>query len=75
LSPRQAALRLGVRTSKVFAWIHSGELLAANLGDCKTPRFKISPQALEQFLARRSVVPPAKPARKRRQASEVIQFF
>src|SRR5260221_247346 len=53
LSPVAIARLLGVRASKVFGWIRSGELTAANLATRARarPRFRISSQPLDAILA------------------------
>jgi excisionase family DNA binding protein len=74
----QVAADLGVNQSKVLGWIHRGELrainVAARLGG--RPRWRISREAVDAFLAARTVQPAAAPPRRRRRADpEVIQFF
>jgi excisionase family DNA binding protein len=78
LSPAAVARLLGVRHSKVFSWIRSGELRAANLATVpgSTPRYRISPAALSAFLSAREVVPaPPRAPRRARRTDEVIEFF
>jgi hypothetical protein len=56
VTPPQVAEELGVNVQKVGAWIASGELVAFDLAKRtggKKPRWRISSEALEDFLARR----------------------
>lgn len=70
-TPPRIAEMLGVQVTKVHHWIERGELVAINLADRldgKRPRWKVSQQALEDFLASRT---PAKPSpRTRHKRSE-----
>jgi len=77
LSPVAVARLLGVRDSKVFGWIRSGELTASNLATRAgaRPRYRVSPQALDAFLSNREVVPPPKPVRRRKRDDDVIEYF
>jgi excisionase family DNA binding protein len=77
LSTRAVAKQLAVRNAKVLAWIKSGELKAANLAADLNgrPRFRVSPAALEEFLAARAVQPVVAPVRTQRKSDKVIQFF
>jgi excisionase family DNA binding protein len=79
LSPVAVARQLGVRDAKVVGWIKRGELRAANLASVTggKPRYRISPEALREFLAGREVVPGGRPAvrRRRRKDESVIEFF
>ncbi|HZS76539.1 MAG TPA: helix-turn-helix domain-containing protein [Ktedonobacteraceae bacterium] len=49
LSVEQVAKRLGVHKRTVLNWIHSGELVAFDLGK----GFKVSKSDLEDFMRRR----------------------
>ena len=77
LSPVAVARLLGVRDSKVAGWIRTGELKASNLATRAgtRPRYRISPQALEAFLASREVIPAVKPVRRQRRDEHVIEYF
>ena len=77
LTPPQVSALLGVGHEKLLAWIHSGELRAVDLSATrgKRPRWRISRQALDDFLSRRSASPPAKPRQRRRQPDNVITFY
>ncbi len=59
LTPREYAERIGVSVNTVLAWIKTGELRAINVGGraSKRPRYRISPEAVEQFELSRSVIP------------------
>ena len=55
LAPRDICERLGVGMEPVLAWIHRGELKAANVSNSPTrPRWRIAIADLEDFLKRRS---------------------
>jgi len=69
LSPPALAKRLAVKPSKVLGWIEAGELKAVNIATSRAgrPRWKILPDALEEFLSARSNGPPPSPHPRRRQ--------
>lgn len=77
-TPPQVAKELGVEPPKVLGWIASGELAAFNVANrtSKRPRWRISDEALSNFIAARSASPPrvAAPAR-RRQAAGNREFY
>lgn len=69
LSPRQLAHYLGVGPSKVLQWIRSGRIRAVNLASdpAGRPRWHVTPEALQEFLAARAATPAApRPRRQRR---------
>jgi excisionase family DNA binding protein len=69
-TPPQVAEQLAVDSAKVIAWIRSGALAAVNVGNGATrPRYRVAPEAFEEFLRRRSTQPAAKPVRTRRIAT------
>ena len=77
-TPPQLAREIGCDPETVISWIRRGELAAVNLASDQRgrPRYKIAPEAVETFLARRAVTPPAPPQRRRkRDTANVIQFF
>jgi hypothetical protein len=77
LTPPQIARRLRCRSSKVIVWIRKGALRAVNVAEDpngKRPRWRISPQALEDFLTARANRAPAAPRRRKRQL-QVTEFF
>lgn len=61
VSPPELAKQLGVSAETVLHWIRNGELRAANLAKRNNgrPRWRISPEWLNEFLARRVSSPPA----------------
>lgn len=76
VTPPQLAKRLGISEDKVYAWIDSGQLRAVNLAEhphSERARWRISQEAIEEFLASRENKPPApeppKPRRRRRAVS------
>jgi hypothetical protein len=66
--PHFVAKRLGVQRAKVIGWIRRGELAAVNVADLPYGResWRISAQALADFLDRRKAVAEPKPTRRRR---------
>src|SRR5438045_1420556 len=75
LTPIAVARRLGVRDSKVFGWIRSGESRAFNFAEraCRHPCYKISEVDLAAFLAMRAASVTNLPAaRQRRQRPENV---
>ena len=77
LTPRQAARALGVRDGDLYAWIAAGLLRASDLAaPGSRPRYRVSPAAIEEFLAAREIVPAVRQVRRRaRRETEIIQFF
>lgn len=75
LTPPEAAKLLRVDPATVISWIKSAELPASNLASrsATRPRWRISREALETFLAGREPRPAVK--KKRRSNARVIQFF
>ena len=66
-TPEEIARMLGVDPEKVRRWLRSGELVGYDLANNprgQRPRYRVTKQALEEFLARRAVVPPT-PAKRR----------
>lgn len=70
LTPPEVAKELGIEPEKVRAWIEARKLDAVNVametGRTKQPRWRISREALEAFLASRSAEPVARPRQKRK---------
>ena len=79
LSPADVATELGIRVAHVLRWLRTGELRGSNVALRATgrPRWRISRQALDQFLLARQPSPPApRPPRRRRRVPEgIIQFY
>ncbi len=78
-TPPKYAEELGVNADKVLAWIRSGELCAIDVSAKRggRPRWRITPEAITEFEARRSAMVPAKTTtrRRRRTSPDVIEFF
>ena len=78
MTPPQVARMLGVKPSKVGKWIADASLKAVDLseGRRRRPRWKISQQSLEEFLAARANRKPVKSGARRRRASLVpTEYF
>jgi len=71
LTPPEVAKRYGVSPDTVRSWIENGQLKATNIGQGKKkPRFRIEPQALEEFDRRRTAESkPPTPAKRRRSST------
>ena len=56
LTPPQVSALLGIGHKKILAWVHSAELRAVDLSATrgKRPRWRVSRQALDDFLSCRS---------------------
>lgn len=66
LTPNQIAKSRGINVTKVLDWINSGELRAVNYATKRggLPRWKIAPEALDEFeKLRASAAPAKKPAK------------
>jgi excisionase family DNA binding protein len=61
LTTGQVAQQLAVAAEKVLAWIRQGELRAVNVAErvSAKPRWRISPEALDEFLLRRQSTAPS----------------
>lgn len=77
LTVAQVAEQLGVGEDVIRGHIAAGRLRAANVGlGTERPRWRIQPEAIEQFLALRTATPaPAARRSSRKAAAGVIQFF
>ena len=82
LTPPEIAAALKVKPSKVCGWLDTGELKGVNVatrqGRGRRPRWRVSPEALAEFLANRSSAPrPALEHRVavRKRSEHVIEFF
>jgi excisionase family DNA binding protein len=73
----EVAKRLSVQDDVILGHIRSGRLAAVNVGlGSRRPRWRISTESLEQFLAlRTSVGQPEKPRRRRKRQEVVTEFF
>lgn len=76
LTVRDVAARYRVSPDKIRRWIARGEMRAVNTATvlCGKPRWVIPPEALCDFEQRRQRAPP-KPAQRRRQRSQVIDYY
>jgi excisionase family DNA binding protein len=75
LTVGDVAKRLKLSTDSVLSLIRSGRLRASNVGLGKQrPRWRIAPEAIDQFLAERAA-PKRAPRRRRRDRGSVIEFF
>ena len=77
LRPREVAARLDCRLASVLAWIRSGELRGVDVSATrgKRSRWRIAPEDLERFLLSRQATPAVRPARRRRPANGILEFF
>lgn len=81
LTPPQLAELWGVGTSKVLAWIHSGELRAINAATRPTgerPRWLIDPDDVTAFERSRASAQPKPLANRKRRAAKpanVTSYF
>ena len=74
--------KVGVTEHTVLTWIRSGELPAVNVGrrpGAGKPRWRVSPEALAQFVQTRgtggATATPPKPRRAKPTDREVIAFY
>lgn len=75
-SPPALAKEAGVAREKIIAFINSGELRAINLSEGTVPRWRVSEDDWQAFLASKSNQKPAKKTRRRTQKqSDVIEFY
>jgi len=71
LTPPELAKLLAVDPDRVRTWCKNGTIRAIDVSEnpgTGKPRFRIMPDAIEEFLASRSVTPPP-PRRQRRKKS------
>ena len=73
----QVAELYQVGRDAVDGWIKSGALRAINVGKGTIkPRYRIMPDALEEFERARTVSPPPpRPRRRRKRRPEVYEYF
>ena len=79
ISPPQLAKRLGVKSLKIIQFIDDGELEAVNLSRGTVPRYRISEEAIQRFLASKSsaskaATAVADPPRRRRKLTTKKYF-
>ena len=75
-TPPEAAKEVGIDPKKIIDEIRAGHLEAIDLAarNSKRPRYRISDEAFADWLASRTVRPPSKPARRRKQLN-VREYF
>src|SRR5688572_22621567 len=75
-SVAELCARWKIGADKVNAFIRRGELVAVNVATNTSvrPQWRITPEAVAEFEARRTSAPPPKPVRRRR-ASTATDFF
>lgn len=76
-TPRTIADLLGCKVDTIRSLIRSGaiEAVDVSLKPGGKPRFRISPEAFEDFQLRRRVQQPVKAVRRRRVDQNVTQYF
>jgi transposase len=77
-NPVEIAELLAVSPDKVRGWLERGELRGSNVASSrsgKRPRWRVSPEALQQFLQSREAVPVVKQIRRRKRQADCIEFF
>jgi excisionase family DNA binding protein len=72
LTPPQAAKRLGISPDTVLGFIRRGELKASNVSKAQRPRYRITPEALAEFEARRTTERPQVQRRRKPSTSGLI---
>ena len=77
LSVHDVAEALGTCDETILSHIRAGRLQAVNVGlGAQRPRWRIRPEALDQFLAARTAVPPPAAVRsKKRESAGAIEYF
>lgn len=69
------AAALGTNVNKIRTFIHSGQLKAINLSSGPRPRWRITADALNEFLELRSAKTPRVPSTRRRHSSAKVEEF
>jgi excisionase family DNA binding protein len=78
LTVRDLCERYGVTEGTILTWINSGELRAVNVGrhpGAKKPRWRITQEAMEAFVALRTPTPPALRTRRGKRPAGVFEFY
>ena len=79
LTVRDICNQLRVHEGTVLAWIRNGELQAHNIGRApgkKKPRYRVAPQALEDFLkSRETTKRPSQNRRRKQPAAGVKEYY
>jgi excisionase family DNA binding protein len=73
----EIARDLGVAERKILGWIARGELAGVNVAASTSgrPRWRISRDAFDHFLAARQAKPHVPAPRRRRRQQHVTEFF
>lgn len=68
---------LGVTPEKIIALIKRGEIEASNLtlDPHGRPRWVITPEAVQRFLAARRAIPPTPRQKRRRKATDEVDYL
>ncbi|MCX7419644.1 MAG: helix-turn-helix domain-containing protein [Planctomycetia bacterium] len=77
-SVRDLTERYAVNEHTILVWIRSGELKAINVGrspDKKKPRWRITESALAAFELARTPTPTPPRTRRKKQSTNVIEFY
>lgn len=76
-TPPTLARQAGVAREKIIEFINRGELRAINLSEGTRPRWRISDDDWQAFLASKSNQKPVKPVTRRKvaKATGVTQFY
>jgi len=79
LTVKEVATKCGVRTVSVYSWIRNGDLKAINvapdLASNVMPRYRVSMESLDEFLAARAVSVPGPPQQRRSAVREVPNYL
>ncbi len=76
LSVADLCRRWNVGPDKIYAFLRRGDLVGVNVAanTSARPQWRITPESVAAFEARRTSAPPSKPQRRRRQ-SAAIDFY
>jgi hypothetical protein len=77
ITPPELAARWGIDAHKILSWVRSGELRAIDVSTRRggKPRYLIDQADIAVFEQRRTVQPPAPIPRRRRKASNIVEYF
>ena len=77
LTPPAVARIYKVDPDTVRGWLSSGELRGLNVArrNCRRPRWRISPEALQEFERLRAAVPKIEPKRTKRKQVTGKEWF
>ena len=77
LTAAQVARTLRVNSDKIRSWIRSGELAAVDVSQSPggKPRWRITPDALNEFAERRAAVVAPSSVRHHRGRGDVTEYF